>query len=172
MSGKCHEKLYRIGQAEKRLILGWVSFGEQIRVSFPERQGKGCKSIIIEDPYIRMPHQIQNLVRFSEILTRFETIKELNLITGFDNDAQKAEAEEKFEMLQDSLYHHGIVFKWSFSPVIHDRAVKLDNGWIIKIGRGLDFYQKPDNWFSIGSSDFEVRPCLETTIDIFQSEKL
>jgi len=39
MSGKCHEKLYRIGQAEKRLIWGWVSFGEQSRVSFPERQG-------------------------------------------------------------------------------------------------------------------------------------
>jgi ATP-dependent Lon protease len=133
---------------------------------------KGCQSVIIEDPYIRMPHQIQNLVRFSEILTQFETIKELSLVTGFDNDAQKAEAEEKFEMLQESLSRHGIVLKWSFSPVIHDRAVKLDNGWVIKIGRGLDFYQKPDNWFSIGSSDLELRPCLETTIDVFKNGKL
>ena len=32
-------------------------------------------------------------------------------------------------------------FKWQFSPVIHDRIVKLDNGWIIKIGRGLDIYR-------------------------------
>jgi ATP-dependent Lon protease len=29
------------------------------------------------------------------------------------------------------------------NPNIHDREIRLDNGWIIKIGRGLDFYQKP-----------------------------
>jgi len=132
---------------------------------------RDCKSVSIEDPYIRMAHQIQNLVRFSELLVKFETIKELNLITGIENDVQKAEVEDKFEMLQESLTQNGIDFKWTFSSVIHDRAVKLNNGWVIKIGRGLDFYQKPDNWFSIGSSDFELRPCLETTIDIFQNDK-
>jgi len=118
-----------------------------------------------------MTHQIQNLVRFSELLVKFETIEELNLVTGFDNDVQKAEGEEKFQMLQESLKQNGVEFKWTFSPVIHDRAVKLDNGWVIKVGRGLDIYQKPDNWFSIGSSDFELRSCLETTVDIFLNIK-
>ena len=132
---------------------------------------KGCQTVFIEDPYIRIPHQIQNLVRFGELLVKFETIKELNLITGLDNDMQKAEIEEKFEMLQESLRQHSIEFEWTFSPVIHDRAVKLDNGWVIKIGRGLDIYQKPDNWFSVGSNDFYYRPCLETTVDIFLNNK-
>ena len=26
------------------------------------------------------------------------------------------------------------------NPNLHDREIRLDNGWIIKIGRGLDFY--------------------------------
>jgi len=130
---------------------------------------RDCKSVSIEDPYIRLPHQILNLVRFSELLVKFGNVRELNLIAGFDNDSQKAEVQEKFDMLHESLQQNGIEFQWTFSPVIHDRAVKLDNGWVIKIGRGLDIYQRPDNWFSVGSSDFELRPCLETTVDIFRS---
>lgn len=127
----------------------------------------GCKTIWIEDPYIRLPHQIQNLVRFCEFAVKTESIKEINLVVGFDNDSQKAEVQEKFEMLQESLKINGINFEWKFSPVLHDRAVKLDNGWNIKIGRGLDIYQRPENWFSVGSSDFDLRPCLETMVDIY-----
>ena len=130
---------------------------------------QGCKAISIEDPYIRTQHQIQNLVRFSELVARIGSVKEINLVTGFDNDMQRAEIQEKLEMLQDSLKENGIEFKWEFNPVIHDRKIELDNGWFIKIGRGLDIYQKPENWFSIGSNDFDLRPCLETSVDIYQA---
>ena len=44
----------------------------------------------------------------------------------------------------------------------------LDNGWIIKIGRGLDFYQKPGGWFEVGANDLSLRKCLETKVDIFR----
>jgi len=40
------------------------------------------------------------------------------------------------------------------------------NGWKIKIGRGLDFYQKPGGWFEIGSNNLSMRKCLETKVDI------
>jgi len=129
---------------------------------------KGCTSVLVEDPYIRLMHQIQNFVRFCELMVRKGSVKKIKLITGFDNDAQKADAQEKFELLEDSLRTTGIEFSWTFSPVIHDRSIKLDNGWVIKIGRGLDIYQRPDNWFSIGASDFDLRPCLETNVDIYR----
>jgi hypothetical protein len=48
---------------------------------------------------------------------------------------------------------------------------RLDNGWIVKIGRGLDYY-KPVDRLTIGWSDFELRPCKETTIDIFHKKEL
>lgn len=132
---------------------------------------KTCQTVLIQDPYIRQPHQIQNLIRFCELAVKVGTVKAIQLVTGFDSDIQRAEAHGKFEMLQESLQAHQIDFKWTFSPVIHDRAVMLDSGWVIKIGRGLDFYQKPDNWFSIGSNDLDLRPCLETMVDIYLEKK-
>jgi ATP-dependent Lon protease len=55
-----------------------------------------------------------------------------------------------------------------FSPNIHDREIRLDNGWVIKIGRGLDFYQQPSSLFEIGANDLSLRKCLETKVDIFR----
>lgn len=129
---------------------------------------KGAKTIAIEDSYIRLQHQIQNFVRFCELVVNIGDAKTINLMTGFDDEYQKAEATDKLAMLQASLKEHDITFTYSFSHTIHDREISLDNGWVIKIGRGFDMYQKPENWFSIGSSDFDLRPCLETKIDIFK----
>ena len=131
---------------------------------------KGCTAVLIEDPYIRLIHQIQNLVRFCELAVKIGSVKKIKLMTGFDNDAQRVDIQEKFEMLGESLRASGIEFIWTFSPVIHDRVIKLDNDWVIKIGRGLDIYQRPDNWYSIGASDFDLRPCLETMVDIYRDD--
>ena len=127
------------------------------------------KSVVIEHPYVRLAHQIQNLVRFGELAAKVDLLREICLITGVDNGAQKADFEEKFEILHERLLTKGIEFKWTFSTMIHDRAVKLDSGWTIKIGRGLYIYQKPESWYRIGSNDFDLRPCLETTVDIYRS---
>lgn len=133
---------------------------------------RGCQIVWIEDPYIRLSHQIQNLVRFCELAVKIGSVREINLTTGFDNDVQKSEVHEKFDMLQESLRPNQIEFKWTFSRVIHDRIVRLNNGWIIKIGRGLDIYQRPESWFSIGSNDFDLRPCLETMVDVYRDERV
>ena len=130
---------------------------------------RGAKDIKIEDPYIRLPHQLQNLIRFCELITKIGDTEIINLVTGFDNEDQKADIEEKLLLLQSSLKEYGTEFKYKFNNTIHDREITLDNGWIIKIGRGFDIYQKPDNWFSVGSSDLDLRPCLETKVDIYQS---
>ena len=55
------------------------------------------------------------------------------------------------------------------NPSMHDREVRLGNGWVIKIGRGLDFYQKPNGWFEIGAHELSLRKCLETKVDIFRA---
>ena len=46
----------------------------------------------------------------------------------------------------------------------------LYNGSVIKIGRGLDFYQKPGSWFAIGVNDLALRKCLETKVDIYRAD--
>jgi len=128
----------------------------------------GVKVITIEDPYIRMPHQIQNFVRFCETVTRLGDVQKINLITGYDDSTQLAEISEKLDQLKQSLLELDVLLDIQLNPNLHDREIHLDNGWTVKIGRGLDFYQKPGSWFEIGANDLLLRKCLETKVDIFR----
>lgn len=130
---------------------------------------RGAKTVVIEDPYIRLPHQIQNFVRFCETVLKAGTVKQITLITGHDDKAPLAEMTEKLEELKQSLLDLDVELEVDFNPNIHDREIRLDNGWIIKIGRGLDFYQKPASWFEVGAHDLNLRKCLETKVDIFKT---
>ena len=130
---------------------------------------QGAKAVIIEDPYIRLQHQIQNFVRFCETVLRATTIKKICLITGYDDKTQLAEIAEKMEELKQSLLDLDVELEVKLNPNIHDREIRIDNGWTIKIGRGLDFYQKPAGWFEVGVSDMNLRKCLETKVDIFKT---
>jgi ATP-dependent Lon protease len=129
----------------------------------------GAKAVTIEDPYIRAPHQIANFVRFCETVVRASpTVGRVNLITGYDDKTDLAMVRDKLEELKQSLLEVDVLLDIRLNEKIHDREVRIDNGWTVKIGRGLDFYQKPDGWFSIGASDLGLRKCLETKVDIFK----
>lgn len=130
---------------------------------------KGAKAVVIEDPYIRLQHQIQNFVRFCETVLKAGTVKKISLITGHDDKTPLAEMAEKLEELKQSLLEQDVELDVKLNPNIHDREIRLDNGWVIKIGRGLDFYQKPGSWFEVGAHDLNLRKCLETKVDIFRA---
>ena len=129
---------------------------------------RGAKSVVIEDPYIRLQHQLHNFVRFCETLLKIGTIKKINLITGYDDDTLLADVAEKLDELKQSLIELDVELEVELNPNMHDREIRLDNGWVVKIGRGLDFYQKPGGWFEVGANDLSLRKCLETKVDIFR----
>ena len=128
----------------------------------------GAKSVVIEDPYIRLQHQLQNFVRFCETLIKASTVKKISLVTGYDDKTQLVDIAEKLDELKQSLLELDVELDVKLNPNIHDREIRLDNGWVIKIGRGLDFYQKPGGWFEVGANDLSMRKCLETKVDIFR----
>ncbi|WP_121969239.1 BREX system Lon protease-like protein BrxL [Leptolyngbya sp. BC1307] len=130
---------------------------------------QGAKIVTIEDPYIRASHQIQNFVRFCETAVKAGTIKQIDLTTSYDGSTSLTEIQEKLKDLQQSLLEIDIQLTIALNENLHDREIRLDNGWTIKIGRGLDFYQRPDSWFGIGANDLGLRKCLETKIDIFRT---
>jgi ATP-dependent Lon protease len=128
---------------------------------------EGAKAVVIEDPYIRLPHQITNFVRFCETLLKPGTVKQIKLVTGYDNETQLADIADKLEDLKQSLLELDVVLEVKLNPNLHDREIRIDNGWTVKIGRGLDFYQKPESWYGVGATDLSLRKCLETKVDIF-----
>jgi len=128
----------------------------------------GARFILIEDPYIRASHQINNFIRFCETVVKNPTVQRIHLKTSYDDKTDMAMLSERLSELKQSLLENDIILDIEFDTNLHDREICIDNGWVIKIGRGLDFYQKPENWASIGVSDFSLRKCLETKIDIFR----
>jgi ATP-dependent Lon protease len=129
----------------------------------------GAKLVVIEDPYIRLQHQVQNFVRFCEAVLKVDTVKKIRLVTSYDDKTQLADIAEKFEELKQSLLELDVELEVKLNENMHDREIRIDNGWVVKIGRGLDFFQKPGGWFEVGVHDLSLRRCLETKVDIFRS---
>ncbi|RLW07842.1 hypothetical protein DV515_00003793 [Chloebia gouldiae] len=121
----------------------------------------------VEDPYIR---QLYNFLRFCEMLVKGPCkVKKIHLLTSCDQGS-RSEQRVALEGIKQSLSNYGVTLSIEFSSSIHDREIRFNNGWMIKIGRGLDYFKKPQGHFSIGYCDLDLRPCHETTVDIFHTK--
>lgn len=76
---------------------------------------------------------------------------------------------ERLDDVKQSLLELDVILDLKVNKHMHDREIRIDNGWTIKIGRGLDFFQKPDSWYGVGVNDLSLRKCLETKVDIYKS---
>jgi hypothetical protein len=135
----------------------------------------------IIDPYIRVSHQLHNFLRFCELIVKLsKNIKKIKLITSYDSDNRQVQ-QDKLNEIKNSLNSRSIQLIIEFKSDIHDREIILSTGWIIKIGRGLNYFKPPSNptsnsnsssLLSIGYHDLDLRPCLSTTIDIFHRNSM
>ena len=68
-----------------------------------------------------------------------------------------------------SFHEIGIEFRYKFDDLLHDRGLKLSNGWHVKMGRGLDYFQSlAGNYLQPGAFDLDLRPCLQTNFDFYK----
>lgn len=93
-------------------------------------------------------------------------MRNVKLTTGLDQRDQQSQLD-RLSQVKASLADYGIVMAIEYSETLHDREIRLDTGWIIKIGRGLDYFRPVATKFSLGFFDHDLRTCHETTIDIF-----
>jgi ATP-dependent Lon protease len=129
---------------------------------------EGAKSIVVEDPYIRVTHQVQNFIRFCETVVKRPAIRKIVLRTSYDEYTNLKEISDRLEEVKQSLLELDVELVVEVNEHMHDREIRIDNGWVVKIGRGLDMYQKPESWFSLGTFDQALRKCLETKVDVFR----
>ncbi|XP_038870719.1 MIT domain-containing protein 1 isoform X2 [Salvelinus namaycush] len=129
------------GKYHEQIRIADDATGYSYEVLFRPYVTEGLTEVWVEDPYIRHIHQ-------------------------GDNSSQQASALSE---LKQSLQSQDVCLDLQYST-FHDREIRFDNGWIIKIGRGLDYFKKPKGRFSIGYCDYDLRQCQETTVDIFHSK--
>jgi len=154
---------------EKRLKIHYGDIGYSFESVF-SKYLIGASAISLEDPYVRQKHQITNFLRFCELLVKIGDCRKLTLITGVDDEVQKQENILAFDQIADNLFEHDIEFRVQFSETLHDRELQLNNCWNIKMGRGLDYFQSlGGNYFQVGTTDLDLRPCLETSFDFYRT---
>ncbi|KAL1387481.1 hypothetical protein pipiens_012755 [Culex pipiens pipiens] len=125
------------------------------------------KEIMIEEPYVREHHQLCNVVMFCELaVSSCKALKFVKLMTVREkkNNDEQARA---LQILKDSVKKQGVEFFVEYSEHMHDRQVILSNGYIIKIGRGLNYFKPPSSKYSLGAFNYQYRECRETNIDVF-----
>lgn len=156
-AGKFHEHI--------KIQAGSIGYGYE--TLFGRFLDEDAKIIEVDDPYIRSHHQIINFLRCCELFVKkCSRLQEIKLNTSYD-DNNKTEQEKKFKELENSLLKRKINLKVDYSTTLHDREIRVNTGWIIKIGRGLDIFRAPEGKIVLGCYDLDLRPCLETTVDIF-----
>lgn len=148
-----------------------TSFSKHIRenqtnVSYDRLFGhflKGSTDFLIQDPYVRLPHQFKNFMELcSLIYTKnqdAETIK-IKLVTWNDLEYQQTSIDN-FEEIKNSLSEMNIEFAYEFKESAHDRHILTNNSWKILLGRGIDMWQKSNGRYDIAEYLQERRKCKE-----------
>lgn len=132
----------------------------------------GATEIIVTDPYIRLPHQMKNFMEFARLLVDVKEPEEeisIHLRTN-NNEDYISNSKQAFADMMDSLEPTGVKFTYEFDENLHDRSIKLNNGWKILLGRGLDIFQKTGGWFDIADHYQEVRKCKDCEITYLREE--
>ena len=107
---------------------------------------EGATKIVITDPYIRMFHQVRNLMEFIEMIAVRKAPGdeiEVHLITCID-DVYPDKQQANLVAVETASAKAEINFSWEFdgSNTIHARHIVSDAGWKISLDRGLDVFQK------------------------------
>ena len=131
----------------------------------------GAQSITVEDPYVRKRYQVGNFGHFCALAVCRGAVKEIILKTGTAFGEDLDDADSRLENLKRELAkNHSVKMEWSRSEKLHDREVIFSNGWTVKVGRGLDIYYPPENWASIGVSNYNLRKCRQTKVAVLRRE--
>lgn len=158
------------GKYHEQIRISEDATGYSYEVLFKPYISSALTEVWVEDPYIRHTHQLYNFLRFCEMLLKAPCkVNKIHLLTSQD-EADSGQQSGALAELKESLSAHGVTLDLQYSSTIHDREIRFNNGWIIKIGRGLDYFKRPKGRFSVGYCDYDLRQCQETTVDIFHTK--
>lgn len=164
----------RLKTADNPLKEQHLVFQENQRgVSFDSLFGAylaGAKRIVVTDPYLRMFHQLRNLMELMETISKLHGPEDevaVHVVTvedEFNGDRQT----ENLQKIADACATVGIQFTWAYgtSGTKHDRNITTDHGWKVVLSRGLDVFQRFElnDTFNFANRLQQQRQCKEFNV--------
>ncbi|KAH7702445.1 MIT domain-containing protein 1, partial [Aphelenchoides avenae] len=102
--------------------------------------------------------QLKELLRVFARLA--PNLKRVNLVANRAKNSDLLAVQAWFEQ------SYGIILQFRFDKSIHDRWLRLNNGYNVSMGRGLDIYYPPS------SVPWEQRKCRGCTFSFMPTKKL
>lgn len=151
-----------------------LAFQENQRgVSFDKLFGPylaGARRIVITDPYLRMFHQVRNLMDLMETIARHKVADEdvaVHVVT-VEDEFNGEKQTENLQKIAEACQGVGLQFTWVFDTTgtKHDRDIVTDHGWKIVLSRGLDVFQRFDlnDAFNFANRLQQHRQCKEFNV--------
>lgn len=161
-------------QSEPALKEGHIAFQENQRgVTFDHLFGPylaGANRIVVTDPYLRMFHQLRNLMELMETISKQKgpeddvSVHVITVEDEFHNDRQT----ENLQKIAEACTSVGIQFSWEYDTTgtRHDRDISTDHGWKIVLSRGLDIFQRFElnDAFNFANRLQQQRQCKEFNV--------
>jgi ATP-dependent Lon protease len=106
----------------------------------------GATRITVTDPYLRVFHQLRNLMELLETVSKQKgpedevSVHVVTVEDEFHSDRQT----ENLQKIAEACTGIGIQFSWEYDTTgtRHDRDISTDHGWKIVLSRGLDIFQR------------------------------
>jgi ATP-dependent Lon protease len=129
-----------------------------------------AKRIIITDPYLRMFHQLRNLMELLETVSKLQGAGDevaVHVVT-VEDEFNGERQTESLQKIAEACASVGIQFTWTYdtSGSKHDRDITTDTGWKVVLGRGLDVFQRFElnDAFSFANRLQQHRQCKEFSV--------
>ena len=106
----------------------------------------GAARITLTDPYIRMFHQVRNVMELVELIAVRKAPEDevaLHLVTCPDDHDPDKQARN-LQSVEMAAAAAGVTFSYEINRtgLLHARHLVTDTGWKISLDRGLDVFQK------------------------------
>ena len=131
----------------------------------------GVSSCVIEEPDTKTASGMRNLLHFCEVVIKASHSPKVafELVTQLDSSNEEAASAQQNILLELALGMEsaGHSLKPSFVEEPITPKVTLSNGIVIKSPDfGLNFYDEPESGVWVGLTEYDLRKCKETTIEI------
>ncbi|WP_236238646.1 BREX system Lon protease-like protein BrxL [Pseudomonas rhodesiae] len=129
-----------------------------------------AKHIIITDPYLRMFHQLRNLMELLETVSKLQGAGDevaVHVVT-VEDEFNGERQTENLQKIAEACASVGIQFTWAYDTggARHESDITTDTGWKIALGRGLDVFQRFElnDVFSFANRLQQQRQCKEFSV--------
>jgi ATP-dependent Lon protease len=138
---------------------------------------KGATEIKLTDPYLRVFHQMRNLMEFIETVVKFKAPEDdvtVHILTSTD-DVRMEQQVQYLEQVQLNAEAAGVRVTWEFdgTGTIHARHIITNTGWKILLDRGLDIFQRfeMNDAFNLANRMQEQRACKAFEVTYIKESK-